>query len=225
MRELDELGEHEVAENTNVVIIFEAGNDAVVELLDGDGGEGGVEEGVEGFVGRFADFKAVVDFVLERSHLDFTDELGTDLGFAVNQGEKASEMGKDEVGLVVSGGVEGSKGKAPVFDLVVFNHLGQEGDDNRTKQVIVRSWGVRQSVAEGRNDDTSGEGIARAEVIEEVVEENLRIDDCEASQAFSSDGLRIVIPRNLEESIPDVLCVGADGIWSLARVLDDLFTN
>ena len=45
-----QLAEHKIAERTDVVLILQAGDDAVVEVEDVDAGEGGFHKGVEGLV-------------------------------------------------------------------------------------------------------------------------------------------------------------------------------
>lgn len=50
-REVDEAHEHQGAEGSDVVVVRQAADDAVVEGGDVEEGEGGFQKGVEGFVG------------------------------------------------------------------------------------------------------------------------------------------------------------------------------
>lgn len=50
-RDCDELGCHQVAHGTDILLIVDAGDDTVEQLSKVLAGEGGVKGGVEGFVG------------------------------------------------------------------------------------------------------------------------------------------------------------------------------
>lgn len=97
-RERDELGGHQIADGADVLFVIDSGQDAVVEFRDMGAREGGVERGIEGFIGALftvsyiskaldclgdstdlPQLKTVVNFVLERTHLDLTDEFRLDM--------------------------------------------------------------------------------------------------------------------------------------------------
>ena len=58
----------------NVVVVLETVLDVAEELEDVDSVDAGVEQGVHALEGSFAEVKAVVNLVLERTHLDLEEE-------------------------------------------------------------------------------------------------------------------------------------------------------
>lgn len=119
--ERNELGEHKVAQRADIVLVAQSSKDAVVEGENRKAREGGFEKGIEGFVrglkanGKHVsnkrdewktylpNFKTIVNLVLERTHGNFSDQLGVDDGLLQNIRNQGSKIGDDQISLVVCG--------------------------------------------------------------------------------------------------------------------------
>ena len=103
--------------------------------------------------------------MLEGSHLDFADELRLDLGVTEDGWEKFIEVGEKNVHLVVNGRVQSRQSEAVIAEVAVTQHVDQQRHDHWSQDIIVRVSGIREGIAESRNDDTADTGVGAGEII------------------------------------------------------------
>lgn len=181
--ERDKLRGHQVADGADVLFVFDSSEDAVVEFRDVGAGEGGVERGIEGFIGALftvsclsrglnypedctdlPQLKTVVNLVLEWAHLDLADEFRLDMSVTKDSREQFVKMRKNNAYLVVNCRVEGRQGQTVVAQITVAEHVDQQRHDQRSQNVTVGIARVRQSVAESGNDNSTDRRVLIREI-------------------------------------------------------------
>src|SRR4051812_18220952 len=71
---------------------------------------------------NLSDFKAIIDDVLEWTHLHFPDKLRPDLGFAHNKRKQLVQMAQNQLWLVMRCRVEGRHSVTTDFTVRILQH-------------------------------------------------------------------------------------------------------
>lgn len=108
-----------------------------------------------------ADFQAVIDLVLERSHLNFPDELRLNNRLDHDKGDQFAQVRQDQVRFVVGGRVQRRHSYAADLHIRGFEygkqHLDQDRFQHGIESLIAVGEGVTQSL-----DSNSAVGGGRA---------------------------------------------------------------
>ena len=73
----------------------------------------------------------IINLVFERAHLDFSDELGLDMGVTDHGRKQFAKMGEDDIHLVVNCGVQRGQCKAVITQVSITKHIHKHRDDER----------------------------------------------------------------------------------------------
>ncbi len=97
--------------------------------------------------------QAIINNVLERTHLDLTDQLRLDDGLVHNERHQLVEVGQDQLGLVVRCRGQGGHGVAADLHLRItersLEHVDKIVPQDRIKRLVV----VRERVSESLDGD------------------------------------------------------------------------
>jgi hypothetical protein len=74
----------------------------------------------------------IVNLVFERAHLDFSDELGLDMGIPDHGGKQFAKMREDDIHLIVNCRVQRGQCKAVVTQVSITKHVHKHRDDKRS---------------------------------------------------------------------------------------------
>ena len=98
-------------------------------------------------------FQAIINDVLERPHLNLTDQLRLNDGLIHNERHELVEMGQDQLGLVVRRRGQGRHGVTADLHLRItergLEHIDKIVPQDRVKRLVV----VGERVSEGLNSD------------------------------------------------------------------------
>ena len=124
--------------------------------------------------------KTVVYLVLERSHLYLADQFGFDVSISKDSREQFMEVRKDDVDLVVDRRVKRHQGESVVAKVIVTEHVHQQRDNQRPQHITVGIAGVRESVTESGNDNSTDGRIFVGEIVLNCksVKDKYSLDGC-----------------------------------------------
>lgn len=87
-------------------------------------------------VTNLAQVESVIYLMLERTHLNFTNQFWLDVSVGEHSGENCTQMWQKQSHLVVDGRIEGCQRKAMVAEVLVFQHGGQEWHHHRPQNIV-----------------------------------------------------------------------------------------
>jgi hypothetical protein len=204
-RNLRELDKRDVAQLLDLLLVLDPLNNPLQVPSNLDLFPAGIDKVVHALVRRLTNVESVVDLVLERTHLDDSDEGLVDDGLGVELREEGVEVGTDELGLVVSGGVESGDGETAntlrtrkgqrsfqgkeregTNEIWIPHQLEKLGNQRR-KKLVVRRRVVREGEPEGSDDSRTSVARVGRETSLKLREVLGGIDNGELTEAVGGD--------------------------------------
>lgn len=96
-----------------------------------------------------AQVKSIIHLVLERSHLHLADELRLEMSVPKDSRQQLIQMCNKQVHLVMYGRVQGGQCKPVIAQVTIAEHAGQQGNHQRSQDIVIGIARVGKCVAEG----------------------------------------------------------------------------